>query len=1040
FSGKFILDINGNPVMIPNKNIDIIPAIGPQGHGQWKILTKDGLEYYFGTSAKETTTSFVQSGTYTGLTKSFVSTWYLERIVSILDNDEVLFNYATNLQIHNEHVTQTKYAYMGWSRTQACSASCSDYYDAGQFLGIDTSKVYNSTVNVDIINPLRISEIIGKRGYVKFIVASSRIDVSPSNLPLEKIQVFNRDNLLLKYFKLDYGYFNAGCEEKECKRLFLNSIGEYGSVGRTSLPSTKFTYNTDVNLPKYGSMEKDYWGYYNSNNYSHLLPSVFFEGKYYPGANRNIDLIKSQANILSAITYPSGVIVNYEFESNQYYDNQTLSNQYVGGLRIKRITQYTRGSKVPLRVSYIYNLGGTNQSSGQIAGISKYFKKLKIKESHVSGIVLFKSEYDYLTRFSNPLNDLGDVANNGICYSEVTAVKGYGLGSTKTFFNSYVEQPDSIVLKSGNSLITNAITNNNGYKLLNAPVTDMSYRRGLMKIQTQYDNAGRILKYDNNTFFFDTNPKSVIALKAIEFDDVKYIYGYFLRVNAAGDGYEQYIPPTIIVYDALFYKYNSSNVFIPQSNSISYEKTRYGNIIPVSSAVSYEYSLINLMPKRITSYDPTHGKKMIKLITYPFDYNLRADKSNPTMSSALQKLVNAGINTMPIEQITYIENTSTKQVTIVDHTKDRQIVTGIKCCQTVKTTGGQMVTLEGLCGTSVKSPSGNMVLVSNACGKYVKTVSGEQLFLKDRAGRFILNGQITSIDPVTIRPDGVYAFESSTPVQDSDFHLSNRTENGVSQFNVSSNLKNFNPDSRYKRKIRYESYDDDLNLTQVSREKDIPTAYLWGYNGTVTVKEGASGSSVVTKNTGNILPIAKVINATKDQVAHTSFEYLGGGTGNLTYPVGSRVWDPKSKTGSYIFSNGDIVSNALPSGNYKVSLWVKGNGSIEVTASNTTNNPSSSQLISGSDWQFVEVSVKSPGVVTIHIPTGISADEIRIAPVESMMTTYTYDPMKGKTSETNQMDITTYYEYDTFCRLKLVRDQDGNILKRYTYQYQRSLE
>jgi hypothetical protein len=30
---------------------------------------------------------------------------------------------------------------------------------------------------------------------------------------------------------------------------------------------------------------------------------------------------------------------------------------------------------------------------------------------------------------------------------------------------------------------------------------------------------------------------------------------------------------------------------------------------------------------------------------------------------------------------------------------------------------------------------------------------------------------------------------------------------------------------------------------------------------------------------------------------------------------------------------------------------------------------------------------------------------------------------------------TTFYEYDSFNRLYLVKDHDGNILKQYTYHY-----
>ncbi|HTG55273.1 MAG TPA: hypothetical protein VL943_03310 [Niabella sp.] len=51
------------------------------------------------------------------------------------------------------------------------------------------------------------------------------------------------------------------------------------------------------------------------------------------------------------------------------------------------------------------------------------------------------------------------------------------------------------------------------------------------------------------------------------------------------------------------------------------------------------------------------------------------------------------------------------------------------------------------------------------------------------------------------------------------------------------------------------------------------------------------------------------------------------------------------------------------------------------------------------------------------------------------VSTYTYKPLVGMTSETDPAGRTIYYEYDSFNRLKLQKDEQGNILKKYCYNY-----
>jgi len=66
-------------------------------------------------------------------------------------------------------------------------------------------------------------------------------------------------------------------------------------------------------------------------------------------------------------------------------------------------------------------------------------------------------------------------------------------------------------------------------------------------------------------------------------------------------------------------------------------------------------------------------------------------------------------------------------------------------------------------------------------------------------------------------------------------------------------------------------------------------------------------------------------------------------------------------------------------------------------------------------------------------------NKLRINLPSALVTTYTYIPLIGVSSETDPAGRTTYFEYDVFGRLKLVKDRDGKILKQIDYQYKASI-
>ncbi len=115
---------------------------------------------------------------------------------------------------------------------------------------------------------------------------------------------------------------------------------------------------------------------------------------------------------------------------------------------------------------------------------------------------------------------------------------------------------------------------------------------------------------------------------------------------------------------------------------------------------------------------------------------------------------------------------------------------------------------------------------------------------------------------------------------------------------------------------------------------------------------------------------------------------------------------------------------------YTLSLW----------ANNTTtlvNNQGATKIgrtLNG--YTYYEWDITGTSSINLSTNSAVNIDELRIYPKDAQMTTYTYAPLVGITSQTDANNRIMYYIYDGFNRLLLVRDQDKNILKKYCYNYQ----
>jgi YD repeat-containing protein len=214
-----------------------------------------------------------------------------------------------------------------------------------------------------------------------------------------------------------------------------------------------------------------------------------------------------------------------------------------------------------------------------------------------------------------------------------------------------------------------------------------------------------------------------------------------------------------------------------------------------------------------------------------------------------------------------------------------------------------------------------------------------------------------------------------------------------------------------EKRIVLSKYGPYKNLVEQSKASGYLHSYIWDYQ--------------------NVYPVAEVLNADSASIAYTSFEADGRGNWSVT-GAGTIVTDATSPTGnkSYALNSGTIAKSGLNTAkSFVVSYWSK-NGSAIVNGATVTGS------FSKNGWTYYQHTL-SPGTVSATLTGNVTIDELRLYPADAQMTTYSYIPLTGMSAKCDASNIITYYEYDSFGRLKDIRDPDRNIIKTIEYNYKK---
>jgi|GEM_PF-5169361 len=239
-----------------------------------------------------------------------------------------------------------------------------------------------------------------------------------------------------------------------------------------------------------------------------------------------------------------------------------------------------------------------------------------------------------------------------------------------------------------------------------------------------------------------------------------------------------------------------------------------------------------------------------------------------------------------------------------------------------------------------------------------------------------------------------HVFNLNTPLDDQ----TNYPPSNSSTF--TSLLPTGNP---YREYFRIVSTDTKGNPTEILYDGGYSQALIW--------------------NTSKRQVLARGDNTTLANMAYTDFD--SSNKGSWAY---ANNFNSSGFAGSQAFNGTSVSKSGLTTAlTYRIGVWAK-------NAVPSISGYSATTYVGNDGWTHYEWLVTNLTSVTVTT-NGALLDNLRLCPSNSMMSTYSYQPLVGLVSKTDANNKSEYYSYDASGRLKTIKDDSNNILKTYEYHF-----
>jgi YD repeat-containing protein len=837
----------------------------------------------------------------------------------------------------------------------------------------------------------RLTAITCGQEEIRFIAdPTPRLDL-PGSYGLQTIEV-RYANEVKKRFLLTKSYVSSDptgvrggilIMPEDYKRLFLNSFQEEAGDGSLSIPAYKFTYNERA-LPPRNSLAQDHWGYYNGKDNDVGVSYLF--GTQRAGANKDPDPLYTISGTLTNIRYPTGGEISFTYEANRYLLNT---------------------SPTTIQVDSIFATSDVNADQTDY----NFYASTEFEITQDLGTVDMALE----VHVSGP----AEGSYGGGTYNAVSYV--HRLGSTTGINFTLINGQRRAQLPPGKYVLESSIYKDivditvSLYSKLYATVNTTQYPRelngpGLRIKQITKHFAEAVTETRTYEYLDPTTGKSSAQLS--NFPDYKVTKQVF----------SQYDNPVFTESYSCLYNIFSSHSNYPLINTkASYTGysyvTEYLDAAKESGKKTYSYTNYNenndinssptfpfvpnspqdwkrgllLKEETYKAASITSNQLFIKQKVDSSTYTVLPNSEYQTRGVKIGAQIN--INYPVSEDILASTLTVNSYLLISDSYQLREkVVTAYEPQKVFQSSTSYRYTLDTFQPNKIatRNSDNSRIVQRLYYPTDYRTTAGSSSLLTGMLAANLINLPIEQTTRHETRDGGDHFVSGIAHAYASLPGINGKLRYYIQQF-YALNTTRADTTQHYDFLNLPAHYDSKSRITQVNSHSE-PVSYMLN---------GISSSSVAYQwGYDDRYPLAECKHATATEFYYQGFEEDVTATAGIAH-TGER------------FHNGPYTLNWVrPNArSYLLSYWYR----------------------QGNIWHWKQQSYSN----SLALSGGDAYDDIRIQPTDALLTTYTYLPLLGLTSQTDSTGRTIFYEYDALGRLVRTRDEQGHILSQQQYHYAR---